>query len=63
MENESLFIVDDSPNNRLQTQQQAPLKGPVLLNKFEGTQMEHDRRIRMTAAAKNQIKMAELRRH
>jgi hypothetical protein len=61
MGNESLFIIDDSPDDRLQNvQQQALLNGPVLLNKFEGAQMEHDRRIRMTAAARNQIRMTEL---
>ena len=42
--NESLFIVDDSPDNQLErARQQAPSNGPVFLNKFEGAQMEHDR--------------------
>ena len=46
MESESLFIIDDSPDNRLEsTRQQATSNGPVFLNKFEGAQMEHDRRI------------------
>ncbi len=56
---ESLFIIDDSLDNRLQNAQQASLNGPVLLNKFEGAQMEHDQRIRMTAAARNQMRMVE----
>jgi hypothetical protein len=60
MENESLFIIDDSPDNRLQNaRQETPSNGPIFLNKFEGVQMEHDRRIRMTAAARNQMRMAE----
>ena len=42
--NESLFIVDDSPDNQLESaRRQAPLNDPVFLNKFEGAQMEHDR--------------------
>ena len=49
MESESLFIVDDSPDNRLENaRRQAPSNGPIILNKFEGAQMEHDRRIQMT---------------
>ena len=49
MENESLFIIDDSPDDRLKNiRQQNASNGTVFLNKFEGAQMEHDRRIRMT---------------
>ena len=60
MESESLFIVDDSPDDRLErARQQGVSNGPVFLNKFEGAQMEHDRRIWMTEAAKKQITMAE----
>ena len=52
MESESLFIVDDSPDNRLESaRQQATSNGPVFLNKFEGAQMEHDRRIQMAEAS------------
>ena len=62
MESKSLFIVDDSPDNRLETaRQQGASNGLVFLNKFEGAQMEHDRRICMTASAKNQIRMPESR--
>ena len=47
MESESLFIVDDSPDGRLENaRQQDASNGLVFLNKFEGAQMEHDRRIR-----------------
>ena len=49
MESESLFIVDDSPDDRLESaRQQGVSNGPVFLNKFEGAQMEHERRMRMT---------------
>jgi hypothetical protein len=51
MESESLFIVDDSPDDRLErARQQGVSNGPVFLNKFEGAQMEHERRMRMTEA-------------
>ena len=41
MESESLFIVDDSPDCRLESaRQQGVPNGPVLLNKVEGAQME-----------------------
>jgi hypothetical protein len=51
IESESLFIVDESPDGRLESaRQQGVLNGPVFLNKFEGAQMEHERRIRMTEA-------------
>ena len=44
MENESLFIVDDSPDARLEkARQRDASNGLVLLNKFEGAQMEHVR--------------------
>jgi len=60
MENESLFIVDDSPDARLEkARQRDASNGLVLLNKFEGAQMEHVRRIAMTEAAKIQITVAE----
>jgi hypothetical protein len=60
MENESLFIVDDSPDGRLENAlQQDASNGLVFLNKFQGAQMEHVRRIAMTEAAKNQIRMAD----
>jgi hypothetical protein len=49
MESESLFIVDDSPDRRLESaRQQGVPNGPVLLNKVEGAQMERERRMRMT---------------
>jgi hypothetical protein len=54
MENESLFIVDNSPDGRLENaRQQDASNGLVFLNKFEGVQMEHLRRIAMTEAAKS----------
>ena len=52
MESESLFIIDDSPDDRLENvRQQGTSNGPVFLNKFEGAQMEHDRRMRMTESS------------
>ena len=60
MESKSLFIVDDSLDNRLETAwQQGASNGLVFLNKFEGAQMEHVQRTRMTEAAKNKTRMAE----
>ena len=51
MESESLFIVDDSPDDRLErARQQGVSNGPVFLKKFEGAQMERERRMRMTDA-------------
>lgn len=55
MENESLFIVDESPDRRLETaRQQATSNDLVILNKFEGSQMERDRRKRMIEAKRKQ---------
>jgi hypothetical protein len=49
IDRESLFIVDDSPDSRLESvRQQGLSNGPAVLNKFEGAQMEHERRIQMT---------------
>jgi hypothetical protein len=49
MQSESLFIIDDSPDDRLENaRQQNTSNGIVILNKFEGAQMEHERRIQMT---------------
>jgi hypothetical protein len=60
MESKSLFIVDDSPDGRLENARlQGAFNGLVFLDKSEGAQMEHVRRIEMTAAAKDQIRMAE----
>ena len=40
---ESLFIIDDSPDDQLEsTRQQGVSNGPVFLNKFVGAQMEHE---------------------
>ena len=51
MESQSLFIVDDSPDGRLESaRQQGVSNGPVFLNKLEGAKMEHERRIRMAEA-------------
>jgi hypothetical protein len=51
IEGESLFIVDESPDGRLESaRRQGVSNGHVFLNKFEGAQMEHERRIRMTEA-------------
>ena len=42
MEGESLFIIDVSPDGRLENlRQRAASNGLVFLNKFEGAQMEH----------------------
>jgi hypothetical protein len=46
MESESLFIVDDSPDHRLESARQQGVSN--VLNKIEGAQMEHERRIRIT---------------
>ena len=48
MENNPLLFVDDSPDGRLQSSvQQDPSNDAVYLNKFEGAQIEYDRRIQM----------------
>ena len=58
IETESLLIVDDSPDGRLENaRQHGSSNALVFLNKFEGAQMEHVQRIWTTEAAKNQIRM------
>ena len=60
MESESLFIIDDSPDGRLENARQRDAFNVfVFLNKFEGAQMQHVWWIAMTEDAKNQIRIAE----
>ena len=60
MENKSLFIIDDSSDNRLKNARQQNASNDIIfLNKFEDAQIEYDRRMRMPAIARNQIRMAE----